>query len=106
MKKHLVVALFVVIAGAVTAGAQTQSYSAAVTEKKQTSRQQALNPAPTRAVGAFPRVSRNPAQLINPLAPRRYYAPPEETVTTTPNFAREPYTGSYVTGLILFGLRW
>ena len=106
MKKHLVIALLAVIAGAATAGAQTQSYSAAVTEKKQSSRQKALNPPATRAVGAFPRVSRNPIQLINPLAPRQYYAPPEETVTSTPNFLRDPYSGSPITGLILFGLRW
>src|SRR4051794_11310080 len=106
MKKQLLVAALVVIGGVVTAGAQTQSYSAAVTEKKQTARQQALNPAPTRPVGAIPRVTRNPLQMINPLAPRQYYGPPEETVTWQPLFAREPYTGSVVNGLILFGLRW
>lgn len=104
MKKHLAIVCLMVVAGAATASAQ--SFSAGVTDRNQTARKQALNPAPTRPVGAFPRVSRNPLQLINPLAPRRYYGPPQETVTTTPLFNREPYTGSVVTGLILFGLRW
>ncbi len=93
-----------VIAAAATAGAQ--SFSAGVTARNKAMRKQALNPTSTRAVGAFPRVSRNPIQLLNPLAPRRYYGPPEETVTWEPYFNRDRFSGSPITGLILFGLRW
>ena len=108
MKHHYLVAFVFVLGCVATAGAQTQrqSYSASVTEKKEVTRQQALNPTPTRAVGALPRTARNPLQLLNPRAPQRYYAPPEETVTVNPYFERERYTRHEITGIILFGLRW
>lgn len=53
------------------------------------------------AVGALPRAARgNPLQMVNPLAPRKYYGTPDETVTY------DQYNPSHITGIIFFGLRW
>jgi hypothetical protein len=62
-------------------------------------------------VGALSRAARgNPAQMINPAAPQRYYASPDETVSgEDPDRARNAGAESNhfrSTGVILFGVRF
>ncbi|MDQ6624495.1 MAG: hypothetical protein M3Y86_13555 [Verrucomicrobiota bacterium] len=106
MKKLLAVVFLFTLAGLASAGAQT--FSTSVNDKRhEPTRRPPPTTATTRPVGAFARVGRgNPVQLLNPRAPAKYYGPPEETVTYSPYFNRDPYSGSPITGLILVGLRW
>ncbi len=104
MKKTLLAALFLTVAGIVSAGAQTQTFTAPTNPHKGTPKHAPVTTQP-RSIGAFPRVSRNPLQLLNPRAPQRYYGPPQETVV----YETENYEANHhprVNGLILFGLAW
>lgn len=107
MKKYLTFALM--LAAVASASAESQQFSSRVTRQR-TQQQRQTNVAPgTRAVGAFPRVSRNPGQLLNPKAPPQYYGPPQETVAPDPyNMTgyRRARDGAAYTGLILFGISW
>ena len=105
MKKYIIAAfLGAVVAG--TAGAQTstrQTFTAPVDPEQRD--RNVRREAPVRAAreaGAIPRAARggNPAQMVNPMAPRRYYGTPDDTVTYDQN------NPSRITGIILFGLRW
>jgi len=99
MNKHLFVAfLFALAAGT----ADAQSFSAPADRRP---RQRVERPAARvyqrPAVGAIPRAGRgNPFQMLNPLAPRKYFGPPDDTVTYDQD------NPSKITGIILFGLRW
>lgn len=113
MKKYLLAGL--VIAGAAIGTANAQSYSAPANRNTDRIRnEQPVTPITRRGpVGAITRGARggNPAQLINPAAPRRYYGAPEETISPEEqgdrgrNAAGE---GNHFrsTGVILFGLRF
>ncbi len=104
MKKTLLAALFLTVVGIVSAGAQTQTYSAPLNRHYRTPRR-APEVSRARAVGAFPRTARNPIQLLNPRAPQRYYGPPQETVV----YETENYEANHhprINSLILFGLVW
>jgi hypothetical protein len=107
MKKILILGLCIAAAG--TAAAQTATFTAPVArERKTTTQQQTVTTAP-RPVGAFVRTSRNPIQLLNPLAPREYYGTPDETVAMDPHDRRPDEvarSGPRYTGVVLFGLRW
>jgi hypothetical protein len=100
MNKPLLAA-FLLAAAVSTAAAQT--FTAPV-DRKPRERVQRRPPAPVYprpAVGAIPRAARgNPLQMINPMAPRKYYGPPDDTVTYDQD------NPSRITGIILFGLRW
>ena len=108
MKKFLVAASFLVaVAAAGTAEAQTAARGTftAPTGDARTDRTERRTATPTRArqaEGALPRGARggNPLQLLNPMAPRRYYGSVDDTVTYDQNDPRR------VTGIILFGIRW
>jgi len=111
MKKFLFVAFAFAAASLSSAGAQTQTYSAKITKKSETTTRRP-EPVYSRApVGAFPRAARgNPIQMLNPRAPRKYYGPPQETVVAddvgpSPGHNRGESINSY-TGVILLGFRW
>ena len=103
MKKYLIASLLV---GAAITSAEAQTrrtFTAPAGEERREQTEQRTAPVTTtREAGAIPRAvrGRNPLQILNPAAPRRYFGPPEETVT------HDPQNPSRVTGLILFGLRW
>jgi hypothetical protein len=107
MKKHLLVVFLIAVAGAASAHAQNQNFSAQGGSRDQRLQRQAP-PAPARRgeIGAFTRGVRggNPLQLINPRAPRKYYGAPQDTVTWEQR--GDPYTRSQITGVILFGIVW
>ena len=107
MKKLLVIASVLITAAAAgTAEAQSRqtTFTAPTGDARTTERTERRGE--FRAVrpteGAIPRAARggNPAQMINPMAPRRYYGSVEDTVTYDPN------NPSRITGIILFGIRW
>ena len=102
MKKHLAVAVTIAAATLATSNAQpTASFSAPAVQRTERVQRHTYRPAHTVQIGAFPRAAGgNPLQLVNPLAPARYFGPPQDTVTWDP---RNP---SRITGLILFGLAW
>ena len=108
MKKFVILGLVI---AASTAAAQTATFTAPTSHERtttKTTKQDTVRSAP-RPVGAFVRTSRNPIQLINPLAPREYYAPPDETVAMDQRDRREDEvhkSGPVYTGVILFGFRW
>ena len=104
MKRILLAALFLTVAGIVRASAQSQTYTAPVNSRERAQRRAPVTSS-ARAVGAFPRTARNPIQLINPRAPQRYYGPPQETIVYDP-VSYEANRHPRVTGLILFGLVW
>jgi len=108
MKKLLLAALLVTAAGIAESNAQTRTFRAPAGERGERAQRRTAEPVRPKEIGAFPRAVRggNPAHLINPMAPRRYYGPPQDTVTTEPYGGRDPYTGNRVTGLILFGIAW
>jgi hypothetical protein len=109
MKKYLI--LTFVLGAAATVSAQSNTFTAPVRQQPK-ARPQAQVPEPSRtvSVGAFPRAARgNPIQILNPLAPPKYYGPPQETVVT----AAQTHAGRQhareepqYAGVILFGLRW
>ena len=104
MKTFLVASFLIALAAISTAEAQTRQTFTAPTGDARTDRTEQRT-APVRqrpAEGAIPRAARggNPAQMLNPMAPRRYYGSVEDTVTYDPNDPRR------ITGLILFGIRW
>ena len=104
MKKYLIALSLAAAAALTTAEAQTQQTFTAPAGDARTDRTERRT-APVRqrpAEGAIPRAARggNPAQMLNPMAPRRYYGSVEDTVTYDPNDPKR------VTGIILFGLRW
>ena len=105
MKKYIIAAfLGAALAGAADAQTTTrQTFPAPVgpEERERTVRREPPVRA-AREAGAIPRGARggNPAQMINPMAPRRYYGTPDDTVTYDQN------NPSRITGIILFGLRW
>ncbi|MDQ2918430.1 MAG: hypothetical protein M3R10_00930 [Verrucomicrobiota bacterium] len=104
MKKTLLAALFFTVVGIISARAQSQTYTAPINRPNHTPKHAPVTTQP-RAIGAFPRVSRNPLQLLNPRAPQRYYGPPQETVV----YETENYEANHhprINGLILFGLAW
>ena len=109
MKKFVILGFII---AASTAAAQTRTFTAPTTTERTTTRttRQETVRSTARPVGAFVRTSRNPVQLINPLAPREYYGPPEETVATAPRNDRRPdevaKSGPMFAGVILFGWRW
>jgi hypothetical protein len=109
MKKFLLAAFVIgaaAIGSATTAEAQTTGVRGTFTHPHvPTERDRTLDRVTprttTREVGAIPRAARgNPAQMVNPRAPQRYYGHPEETVVT------DPQNPNRVVGIILFGLRW
>jgi hypothetical protein len=108
MKKFTILGLLI---AASTAAAQTAEFTAPVSRTRKTTattKQEVVRSAP-RPVGAFVRTSRNPVQLVNPAAPREYYAPPDETVVMDQRDRRPDEiakTGPVYTGVILFGFRW
>ena len=110
MKKYLLVGLVIAVAAIGTANAQNFTAPAAPRTDDTTRVERPVTPRPPRSVGAFPRTARNPAQLVNPAAPRRYYGPPEETVSgEDPARSRSAAAESNhfrSTGVILFGLRF
>ena len=104
MKTFLVASFLIVVAAISSAEAQTRRTFTAPAGDARTDRTE-RRVAPTRSrqpEGAFPRGARggNPLQLLNPMAPRRYYGSADDTVTYDPNDPRR------VTGIILVGLRW
>ena len=104
--KTFLIASFLTVAAAISADAQTvRGTLSAPTGDARTDRTERRTAAPTRArqpEGALPRGARggNPLQLLNPMAPRRYYGNVDDTVTYDPNDPRR------VTGIILVGIRW
>ena len=108
MKKLVILGL---IAAASTAAAQTATFTAPTAHERtttKTTKQEVVRSAP-RPVGAFVRTARNPIQLINPLAPREYYGPPDETVAMDQRDRRPDEvhkSGPLYTGVVLFGFRW
>ena len=105
MKKYIIAAfLGAALAGAAEGQTSTRQTFTAPVGPEERERNVRREP-PVRAAreaGAIPRAARggNPAQMVNPMAPRHYYGPPEDTVTYDQN------NPSRVTGIILFGLRW
>jgi len=108
MKKIVLVALFVIAAAISTSEAQSRATFTARTGARGENVERRAPEAVRRGeIGAIPRAARgNPIQMLNPRAPRKYYGPPEDTVTFEPNFSRERYTGHQITGIILFGFAW
>ena len=104
--KTFLIASCLVVAAAFSANAQSvQGTLSAPTGDARTDRTERRTAPTTRArqpEGALPRGARggNPLQLLNPMAPRRYYGSVEDTVTYDPN------NPSRVTGIILVGIRW
>ena len=104
MKTFLLVSFLVAVAAISHAEAQARETFTAPAGDTRTDRTERRT-APVRqrpAEGAIPRAARggNPAQMLNPKAPQRYYGSVEDTVTYDPNDPKR------VTGIILFGLRW
>jgi hypothetical protein len=104
MKTFLIVSCLIV-AAAISAEAQTArgTFTAPTGDTRTDRTERRVAPTTrTREAGAIPRAARggNPIQMINPMAPRRYYGDVEDTVTYDPNDPRR------ITGLILLGLRW
>ena len=104
MKTFLVASFLIALAAISTAEAQTRQTFTAPTGDARTDRTERRT-APVRqrpAEGAIPRAARggNPAQMLNPKAPQRYYGSVEDTVTYDPNDPKR------ITGIILFGIRW
>ncbi len=108
MKKFLCLVFFLSLGAIASAGAQT--FRAPVSEHRPTQRA----PVPVtrgKAVGAFARAARgNPIQLLNPRAPIKYRAVPQDTVTfedSTPNPQRNRgESPNRLVGIVFFGLRW
>jgi hypothetical protein len=107
MKKLLIAAFVIGFATLTHAQAQTArgtftAPSAADQRRDQIEQRRVPPPrTPPREVGAIPRATRgNPIQMINPRAPQRYYAHPDETIVHDPQNPNRPV------GFILFGLRW
>ena len=103
MKKYIIAAfLGAAVAGAAEAQTTRQTFSAPVGSERERTERREAPVRPPREAGAVPRAIRggNPAQMLNPMAPRRYYGTPDDTVTYDQN------NPSRVTGIILFGLRW
>ena len=110
MKKHLLVGFIVALAAVGTAGAQ--SFQAPVNDKKKEAQRPPAPVSTGKAIGAFPRAARgrNPLQLVNPRAPGKFYASPQETVVANES-SSDPQrgrgeSGNNYTGVILFGFRW
>lgn len=110
MKKYFLLAFVIVAAGLSTAGAQT--FTAKVGGDRTNN---ARRPAPTYTrgpVGAFIRAGRgNPAQMLNPRAPQKYFGPPQETVvaddvSSAPHRTNRGESPNRFTGVILIGYRW
>jgi hypothetical protein len=110
MKKFFLVALLVTATSIVTSEAQGPTTFRARAGARGENNLERRPPEPVRRgeVGAIPRAVRggNPIQMLNPMAPRRYFGPPQDTVTAEPYFNRERYTGHTVTGIIVFGIVW
>ena len=110
MKKIFLVALLVSAAGIATSEAQSRTSFRARADARGENIQQRRAPEPVRRgeIGAIPRAVRggNPIQMLNPAAPRRYFGPPQDTVTWEPYFGRERYSGHQITGIILVGIVW
>lgn len=104
MKKYMIAAFLIAAAAVSSAEAQTrQSFNAPVVDERREREQRRTAPVTVRREeGAIPRGIRggNPAQMLNPRAPRRYYGTPDDTVTYDQN------NPSRITGIILFGIRW
>ena len=109
MKKIFLVALLVTAAGIATSEAQTRaSFRARADARGENIQRRTPEPVRRGEIGAIPRAARggNPIQMINPAAPRKYYGPPQDTVTWEPYFGRERYSGHQITGIILAGIVW
>ena len=104
MKTFLLESFLVAVAAISNAEAQARQTFTAPTGDARTDRTERRT-APVRqrpAEGAIPRAARggNPAQMLNPRAPQRYYGSVDDTVTYDQNDPRR------ITGIILFGIRW
>ena len=106
MKKYIIAAfLGAAVAGAADAQTTTttrQTFTAPVGPDRERTVRREPPVRAAREAGAIPRAAKggNPAQMLNPMAPRRDYGTPDDTVTYDQN---DP---SRITGIILFGLRW
>ena len=103
MKKYLIAAFLGGLAITSAEAQSRQTFTAPVgTERRDEATRRPAPVTQRRAEGAIPRAARggNPAQMINPAAPRQYYGAPEDTVTYDQN------NPSRITGIILFGIRW
>ena len=103
MKKYLIASVLVGIAISSAEAQSRQTFTAPMGERRETATDRRPAPLPLRReAGAIPRAARggNPAQMLNPMAPRQYYGAPEDTVTYDQN------NPSRITGVILFGIRW
>ncbi|CAN5304476.1 hypothetical protein BH20VER2_BH20VER2_04490 [soil metagenome] len=106
--KKLLIAAFVIGFAAIGHNSEAQTArgtftapSTADQRRDQVDQRRVPPPSRTREVGAIPRAARgNPAQMLNPGAPQRYYGHPEETVVA------DPQNPNRTVGIILFGLRW
>jgi hypothetical protein len=109
MKKIFLVALLATAAGLATSEAQTRaSFRARADARGENIERAAPQPVRRGEIGAIPRAVRggNPVQMLNPMAPRRYFGAPQDTVTAEPYFNRERYTGHQINGIILVGVVW
>jgi hypothetical protein len=104
MKKFFIAASLIGLAGIGTAQAQTArgTFTAPATAEPRREYFEQRTPlrGRTTEVGAIPRARGNPAQMLNPRAPRRYYGHPDETVVA------DPQNPNRIVGIIFFGLRW
>ena len=103
MKKYLIASFLIGIAITSAEAQVRQRFTAPVGDERREREERRTPPAPLqREAGAIPRAARggNPAQMLNPMAPRHYYGAPEDTVTYDQN------NPSRITGIILFGIRW
>ena len=103
MKKFLIASFLAGVAISSAEAQSRQTFTAPVgTERREETGRRTAPIAPSREAGAIPRAARggNPAQMLNPMAPRRYYGTPDDTVTYDQN------NPSRITGIILFGIRW
>ncbi len=101
--KTLFLAAFLLAAGLGSAAAQGQNFRAPINRARAEERSSQRDiPLQRRGViGALPRAARgNPVQMLNPRAPQKYYAAPQDTVTF------DPTNPSRVTGIILVGIVW
>jgi hypothetical protein len=109
MKKIFLVALLVTAAGLATSEAQNRaSFRAGAGARGENIERRAPEPVRRGEIGAIPRAVRggNPVQMLNPLAPRRYFGAPQDTVTHEPYFSRDRYAGHQINGIILVGIAW
>lgn len=109
MKKYLIaVALAGLTVGSAYAQDQRTFTSPVTTDRRGETQQRTAPITRTREVGAVPRGVRggNPAQLVNPAAPARYFAPPEDTVVYSTGDTYSRSNSPRPVGFILFGLRW